>query len=298
MKNDTKLLIVLMAAAILIPFVVLYMSLEFGFYDSRMLLVMIMMFTTLPMIAGGVYMWATGKGQMAISGYNTMSKASRELYDGEKMAKDVGKFLVVLSVTMLGICLFSYLPQGMLVFWIVMGLIFGEIVIFMVYAGSGKRYLKDPTKTPPPPTKHDKQVVWALLGVSGITTGIILVIVFLVSMNAGVAATLDDDSFHVKGPSMNRYVYYEDIVTIEFRDGFDHGTRTYGFAGTSVLGGNFHNSEFGDYSLACYKDVRQHIVITPAHGKVLVFNLSTAEETEEFCLELINRVFEPPAMEL
>jgi uncharacterized membrane protein YwaF len=297
MENDTKLLIVLMTAAFLIPVIIIFMAIEFGFYDQRMILVMFMMFTALPMIAAGLYMWATGKGQMAISGYNTMSKAQREHYDGEKMAKDVGKFLVIISMILLGFCLISYSSNGMLVLAVLMGLLFGVIIVFIAYAGTGKRYLKDPTKTPPPPTKQERRVMWAIFGVIGVVTAVVLIIVFVLIGGGNVTATMDDDALRVDGSSLNRSIGFDDIVTVEFRDGFDHGSRTSGFGGTRVLGGNFNNSEFGDYSLACYTDVQYHIVITPTQGKVLVFNLSTAEETEEFCIELIKKVSGPPATE-
>jgi len=294
MDADKKLLIFLLPSSLLTPLIILAVCVELGYFDSRFIVLMIMMIVTLPMMAGGAYMWMTGKGQMGISGFNTMPKAKRDLYDGERMAKDVGKLLVFVALIILvGFGTMYYLPWGTIVFIATIGLLFIAIIAFVLYSRND-RYLKDPTKPIPPPTKHESKVKQATYLIS-IGAAVAIIVVVIMMMGSGnVTATMDDDTLHVSGPMMNRSIAFDDIAAIDFRDGFDHGSRIGGFGGSRVLAGNFNNSEFGDYSLACFRDVDYHIVVTPVQGRVLVFNLSTPEETEAFCEALMKQVFEYP----
>jgi hypothetical protein len=244
------------------------------------------------MAAGGIYMWATGKGQMAISGYNTMTPEQREHYDAERMAKDIGKFLVVIALVMLvGFGSMYYLSNGTMVFIVSIGLLFVLIIAFLLYAKGGK-YLKDPARPVPPPTERQRRNTRAALGTTFFVTALILAVAFLMIGSGSVHATMEDDTLRVNGPMMNRSIDFDDIKEIEFRYDFDHGSRIGGFGGSNVLAGNFNNREFGDYSLACYLNVDLHIVVIPNQGRVLVFNLSTIEETEQFGEALLKSVFD------
>jgi len=290
MENSKKLAIVLVSSSLLAPLVLLFFSLETGFFDSKFGVVLLMTFIMLPLAAAGVYMWITGKGQWAISGYNTMGKNQQAYYDGEKLAKDVGKFLVIISLICIMLGAIAYFPNTMLVFAVLMGALFAAIAAFLVYAGNGKRYLKDQMRTPPPPSKEDRKVMWAIAGVSLSSAVVVFVLVFLLMGSGSVNASANDEKLYIDAPMVNRSLNYEDIVSVELCEDMDLGSRVGGFGGSKVLSGNFNNKEFGDYTLACYKDIRTYIVVEPVKGKMLVFNRNSVEETVDFYNELVEKI--------
>ena len=292
MESNKKLIIILMSASLLVPLTILCLSLRIGFFDIKLGIALMMAFIMLPLTAAGVYMWVTGKGQWAISGYNTMTKDRQAYYDSEKLAKDTGKFLVIISLICMLLGVTGYFPNGMLFISAVIGLMVAAIIGYVVYQGNGKRYIKDQMMVPPPSSKEDRKVVWAIGGISLITSAIILVVVFLFIGSGSIDASMDDERLHVDGPMANKYLYYENIVSVELRNDVDLGSRTGGFGGTKILSGNFNNNEFGDYILACYKDIRTYIVVEPTEGKTVVFNRSSIEETADFYNELMKKLRE------
>ena len=287
MENSKKLIIILFSSSILAPLVILLMSLWIGFFDIRLGIFIFMMFTLLPVAALGAYMWITGKGQWAISGYNTMGKSQQAYYDAERMAKDVGKVCVIIGLAcLMGSFALMYMQGGLMIFVAIVTIV---CVASVAYVGTGRRYLKDQARTPPPQSKEDRKVIWAFVGVSLFQTAVICIIVLFFIGSGSVHATLDDEGLRIDGPSANRNLSYEDMVSIELREDLNLGGRVGGFGGTKVLGGNFNNEEFGDYTLACYKAVRTYIVIEPEEGKMLVFNLDGVEETVDFYNELLEK---------
>lgn len=291
MERDRKILISSFAVSIAIPVITLVASLVAGAFSSKIMFVVLMMFIMLPIMAAGVYMWTTGKGEWAISGYNTMPNSQKEYYDSELMSKDIGKLLFVIGlVCLVGFSLIFYVPRGTLV---MIGTIVLMIVVFVVYAmyWKGGRYLKDPNVRPPSASKEDKKKQYIHIGAGVGVAAVILVIVFMFVGMGSVDATLDDEKLHIDAPMVNRSIYYEDIVDVELRYDMDYGSRIGGFGGTNVSSGNFNNAEFGDYTLAIYNSARSVcIVVEPESGKMMVFNQGSVEETESFYLELLEKL--------
>lgn len=287
MENEKKLIFVLITATLLVPLVTLLLSLEMGFFSLMTLVLLLLMFIMLPFVALGVYMWVTGKGQWAISGYNMMSKKEQSYYDAERMARDAGKIAVITCLAcLIGTCAMLYLQQGMLIFLMAMGV----VVLSVVFYGGGRRYLKDQTRTPPPPTNKErrtkKAIVWVTLGV----TAAILVIVVIFIGSGSVNATMDGGELHVNAPFVNENISFDNIISVELREDMDLGSRMGGFGGTKVLSGNFNNKEFGDYTLACYKDIRTYIVVERGGGKMLVFNKDSVADTAAFFEDLLEEL--------
>ncbi|MDR0778848.1 MAG: DUF3784 domain-containing protein [Methanomassiliicoccaceae archaeon] len=275
------------SASLLSPFLVLILSIVIGFEAFSIIL---MMFITMPLVAVGSYMWITGKGQWMIAGYNTMSKSRQAQYDGEKLAKDLGKVLVIFSLLLLfGTSAAGILPHSSLIFWATM-LLIAAILAYFIIRANGPKYKKDPTKGPPLKNEDDKKMLIVVIGISVLVTVIVLVIVFFSFGYGNVTATMDDDGLKVNAPMTNVYIEYDNIVSMELRDNLAAGTRTNGFGGTNVSSGSFRNDAFGNYTLAIYNGVGLYIVVTPTEGKILVFNQNSAEKTMEL-YELIEKAW-------
>jgi len=290
MDRDRKLLLVLMLPSVLIPFAVIALALIYDEFSPLVVTTVIAMFATLPAIGGGMYMWITGKGQWAISGYNTMSKTQKSYYNAEKLSKDAGKLTVVICAATLVSIVVSMGLHNYFILFAFVGVIVVFSVLISVRYSKQDRYLIDPTKTPPPPTKEERKVMWALAGVVSFTTAVILVLVFLFIGSGSVSAELTDEKLNVEAPMVHEYISYGSIETADLREGLDLGDRTMGFAGTKILSGSFSNGEFGDYTLACYKENKTYIVVKRTDGKPLVFNLASKEETAAFHHEMSEKI--------
>ncbi|MDR1404787.1 MAG: DUF3784 domain-containing protein [Candidatus Methanoplasma sp.] len=288
MECEKKLITALLSVSLLIPAAVAVAAVATNTFSTKMMLVVFMMFIMLPLAAMGAYMWATGKGQWAISGYNTMPESKREYYNAEKMSKDVGKLTTVISlVTLAGLCMTLYIPHSFIVLFIIIAFVLG-ISIFFAFS-KGDKYLKDPAKTPPAATKKERKTQKILAGISVAVVAAILIAVFLFIGSGSVNASMDDERLHVDAPMVNSYVYYEDVRSVDLRENIDLGMRVGGFGGSKILSGNFNNGEFGDYTLACNKDVKTYIVVEHGQGKILVFNLGSAGETVGFFEDLTEK---------
>ncbi len=290
METDRKLLTALLLVSIAIPLAVLFVSLAMDELSSKVLFVLLMMFILLPLAAMGAFMWITGKAQWMIAGYNTMAKSQQEFYDAEKLSKAVGRMVFAVAIVcLIGFCLIFYVPRGGIVLGVTIALII-VVLIAGILSLRKDKYLKDPTKRPGKPTEQERRKQYIYVGVGVGVTAIILIAVFAFIGSGNVSASLDDEILHVDAPMVNRSVYYDDIVSVEIREDMNYGSRIGGFGGTSVSSGNFNNSEFGDYTLAVYNNVKYCIVVEPISGKVLVFNRGSAEETQSFYQELLDRI--------
>jgi len=135
----------------------------------------------------------------------------------------------------------------------------------------------------------DRSTIKWTIAVVAIMIGIFAGIFFFVSWGS-VSVSMDDDRLSVNAPMLSRHVDYDNIVSVELRDNVDAGTRTNGFGGMNVSSGSFRNDEFGNYDRACYTSVRTYIVVTPADGRVLVFNQNSIDRTVEIYNELLTRI--------
>lgn len=82
---------------------------------------------------------------------------------------------------------------------------------------------------------------------------------------------------------------YENIETIEYREGNVEGVRTSGFGSLKLLLGFFENEEFGTYSRYTYYKPDGCIVIT-AKGKTLVISGKDMAETLEIYTTLLDKI--------
>ena len=128
--------------------------------------------------------------------------------------------------------------------------------------------------------------------IAGIVIGtiVIAIVVMIAAMGAGhISASLTDDSLVIDATLMSKEVDYDDITSVELRDDVDYGTRVGGLSNSKVLTGNFKNDEFGKYKLAVYKSTPTCIVVHTT-GKTVVFNLESDAATEQFYMDLLDRI--------
>lgn len=243
-----------------------------------------------PLLILGAYMAATGRGRMLIAGFNTMTRDQQALYDGDRLARAVGWFIIDITLPLLIGLSAIFLFRDTLVSWtafIVMTVILFAILIYM---NTGGRYLRDPGVKPKPSLNISSRgriaVVIAVIAVTAATIGG----VYLLSQHGSVDVGLGDDRLSVDAPSLNVSVAYADIESVELSYDLSKGSRVMGFGGSKVSSGLFHNSLFGDYDLGSYNAVDLHIVVHSAGNRVLVFNQDSADGTVALFDELNGRI--------
>lgn len=293
MERDTKILIVALAVGLLMPTALIALMLAMGSDVIDVVINGILLFSMLPIMAMGVYMWATGRGASLVAGYNTSPRSVQEQYDAEKMVRFVGKLVFFGSIPMLLAMESIFILSEMWVFWALLAVSMAIFIGGAAYMNTGGRFLKEGAVDPrllitDEDKKSNRQMLYGLLAISGIVTVVIVIIVLLVAPGGSVDAELLDEGLHVDAPMVNELVRYEDIGSVELRDDLKTGRRVGGFGGDNVRSGNFQNDEFGRYTLASYNDVPLHIVVYHS-DEVLAFNLETVEATQAMYDQLVDK---------
>ncbi len=114
-----------------------------------------------------------------------------------------------------------------------------------------------------------------------IITAVILVIVIAVMLLARTNAEIDDETLIVKGTFFIEKIAVSDIGSIELLDKWDAGKRSFGMETLNIRTGVFTVGDLGQYNLCAYKNMNKFIKITDSDGSVTVFNLKTAEVTQD-----------------
>lgn len=113
---------------------------------------------------------------------------------------------------------------------------------------------------------------------------------FLICFTGNVTPSCGDDALTVEATYWNDLVIrYEDIESIEYREGGVDGTRVSGFGTPRLLLGNFANEEFGNYTRYTYTKVDPCVVLK-VKGKILVIGAADAVATRAFYDDLQTRV--------
>jgi hypothetical protein len=258
--------------------------------------VLLTLILVVPLILAGLYMMFTGKGDWAVSGYNTAPKKIQDLYKAEELSKISGVMLALFCGLMLIAMIAVIMPNGAL---ICLSLLVGGTVVMMyavVRINKNKNYLKDPNGPLPQMTKEEekniKVIIVVLLAISLTITGVIVGVVLFMG---DVDVDLREDSFRVDAPSAKKTVEYSEIdldpfgePMAELRYEFDRGSKESGFNSPKINSGKYHNNEFGDYVLATYAKVNAYIVVSYDDGHNIVFNTKTVESTENLYEELMS----------
>ena len=81
-------------------------------------------------------------------------------------------------------------------------------------------------------------------------------------------------------------VSFDEIGTVEYREDFEQGVRTFGVGSARLSVGAFQNTELGAYTRYAYAGNRDCIVITLKEGNPLVISGETDEKTRELYEQL------------
>ena len=126
--------------------------------------------------------------------------------------------------------------------------------------------------------------------ISIVITVIILIGCFALATTGTAKVVCDDNSLTVSATYWGeKELKYTDIDSIEYREDFKVGSRTYGFGGTKLLAGTFQNEEFGSYTLYGNTSCDSYIVIE-TDGKIIAFNEVDESATKALYEKLITRI--------
>ena len=243
-----------------------------------------------PLIALSVYMWATGRGAMLIAGFNTSPKPMRDQYDSTALAKFVGMLMTAFSVILLLGMEALILAGSTTLFWIALIIALSILFYGLYRMNTGNRFLKEGASLKDVVISAEDRKRSRSLLIAGLAVLIVILIaVFALIGSGSVDASLEPDGLRVKASLVDESIAYDDIISVELRDHIENGRRGGGFGGMEVSSGNFVNDELGDYVLARYNSVASCIVVHHSDG-VLVFNLSTAEGTNQLYEDLRSRL--------
>ena len=115
--------------------------------------------------------------------------------------------------------------------------------------------------------------------VSTIVIVVILALVGVLMFTGEVTALVGEEALTVDSTYYESVTLdYEKIDSVEYRDDFNIGMRSYGFASARLALGIFQNEELASYTCYSYVGAYSHIIIK-SEGKVLVIGLKTDAET-------------------
>ena len=115
---------------------------------------------------------------------------------------------------------------------------------------------------------------------SGIGIVVVLALVGVLMFTGNVTALVGEEAITVDSTYYESVTLgYEKIDSVEYRDDFNIGMRSYGFASARLSLGVFQNEELGYYTCYSYAGADAHLLIK-SEGKFLVIGLKTSEETK------------------
>ena len=84
-------------------------------------------------------------------------------------------------------------------------------------------------------------------------------------------------------------VDYSEIDSLEYREDFDAGMRTYGFGSPRLSMGVFENDEFGSYTRYTYTGNKEAIILK-VDDNILVISGKNDDETREIYKKIFEKV--------
>ena len=269
--NDRSILWIHLILAIGLPSGILLYSIAAGTSIESMLLNVIIAFCVIPIVAFGMYMWVSGRGQMWINGVNW--KALDE-YQSKRAVRLMGLSMAVFGI---GLYLsFMFIAESLTIFILLIVILIVGLLVFLVYVNT-KKFRSRPAKEP-------KMSQSTMLAVSMIVIFASVIPAFMMTDVFGdgnINVNVTDDYVSVEGPMFKyREFNYDEIDECWLDKNFEKGKRINGYGTSNIKSGHFENSSFGRYMLASYAKVTPCIVIS-MDGEIYAFNQSTVEETQD-----------------
>ena len=137
-------------------------------------------------------------------------------------------------------------------------------------------------------TKNSKPI--AIITI--IIVAVILLVVAFLMFTGGVELMPGEESLTVEASFMTDLTLaYDEIDSVEYREGGVDGVRVYGYGSARLLIGQFKNDEFGFYTRYTYTGKLPAIVLTVGEQTV-VLGTENAEETKEIYERLLAEISE------
>ena len=135
-------------------------------------------------------------------------------------------------------------------------------------------------------TKNSKPI--AIITI--IIVAVILLVVAFLMFTGGVELMPGEESLTVEASFMTDLTLaYDEIDSVEYREGGVDGVRVYGYGSARLLIGQFKNDEFGFYTRYTYTGKLPAIVLTVGEQTV-VLGTENAEETKEIYERLLTEI--------
>ena len=150
-----------------------------------------------------------------------------------------------------------------------------------------KKQLREGTAviTPLPKGKYHRVFTVGAL----IFTATTLIFVLCICFTGDIEIQYGDTSFTIEASYWNDLtVEYDAIDSIEYRDSFQAGFRTFGFGSPRLSMGSFQNEELGSYTLYAYTKSPSCVLLT-VHGKTLAIGGPDSESTKAIYEALLPR---------
>ena len=257
--------------SIALPSLVVVCGFIFGYDAWSLVIAGMMSFIFTPIMAFGLYMWTTGRGQMWINGVDWKAFNSAQ---SDKAVRTIGLAITVFSfIVLIGI---SFLFESALIFALlfVIGLI---AVFYSVYYVNSKKFKtnRDPVSRKMP---MNKMIAVSIVILAGSAVSSFFMLSEL-GTDGEIHVNLNDDNVSIEGPFFSyREFAYSEIDHFYLDDDFEKGKRTSGYGTSEIKSGHFRNSQFGDYMLTSYAKIEPCIVLY-FDNKYYVFNQSSADDT-------------------
>lgn len=127
-----------------------------------------------------------------------------------------------------------------------------------------------------------------VFNIIAITLAIVLLAVLF--LFGSVNVKFDADSLILKATfTLQAKILFDEIESVELKDNFNVGLRSFGIGGGKLLAGNFSNNEYDSYKLFSYANVKKHIVIMTTKG-CFVYNLESENLTENSYNDLLSKL--------
>ncbi|MBR2040679.1 MAG: SdpI family protein [Clostridia bacterium] len=137
-----------------------------------------------------------------------------------------------------------------------------------------------------PKTKGEKFAV----RITAIIVPIILIGVAFLMFTGDINVEFKTDSFEIVASYYDDLeIKYDNIDSVEYRENFDAGYRSYGFSSARLSLGIFQNEEFDLYTRYSYTGVKK-VVVLKSDEKVLVLSGKNETETKEIYEKILEKV--------
>lgn len=237
----------------------------------------------------------SGRGGFLISGYNTSSPVKKAQYDEKKLCRVTGAGMLYITVLLFIMAGFGeIMPDWFVGFFLITTML--DCLIMMIVANTrcyatnpdGSRVTGEQMDLSEEDIKRNKTVEkWSV-----VFTVATFVIVGIFITTGNIVFHYNEEELEIEAsyyPDMT--ISYDEIETIEYREGYLKGSRVGGFGSFRLQMGGFENKELNRYTRYTYNDCKAYVVMTLVGKKnpVVVAGIDT-EKTKELYEELQKRI--------